>query len=114
MKKKIKGRVYDTEKAREVGKHAVSYFGDSYGYEEIMFCKNPSEFFLFARGGKDSQYPEEEIIPLSLEEARNWLERITGHDYAFSLIPDITPPEPVKAKKPAAKTPKKAPAATGK
>ncbi|HWQ89651.1 MAG TPA: hypothetical protein VN374_06720, partial [Desulfitobacteriaceae bacterium] len=68
-----------------------------------MYRKSPLEFFLFARGGQDSQYPEEQIIPLSLEDARKWLERITGYSYAYSLIPDINPSVPVKARNPASK-----------
>jgi hypothetical protein len=112
MKMKIGRKVYDTAKAEEVGKQVVSYYGDSYGFEEIMFRKSPLEFFLFARGGQDSQYREEQIVPLSLKDARDWLERITGYNYAHSLIPDVDPSVPVKAKSPASKAKKETAAKT--
>ncbi|HHX38001.1 MAG TPA: hypothetical protein GX717_08480 [Clostridiaceae bacterium] len=97
MRKKIGRKIYDTEKSKEVGKQTVSYFGDSHGFEEIMFEKAKDDYFLLVKGGPASQYPEEDIIPLSLEDAKNWLERICGHEYANEVIP--TTDETAKPKK---------------
>lgn len=109
MRSKIGRRVFDTETAQEIGKQTISYFGDSYGFEEVMYRKSEDVFFLWVNGGADSQYPEEQIIPLSLTDAKNWIERICGHDYAEQVVPPaLFEPKPAKKpveKKPAAKKP---------
>ncbi len=120
MQVKIGRKVYDTEKSKEIGKQTISYFGDSYGFEEIMFEKATDDFFLLVNGGEDSQYPEEAIIPLSVEDAKNWIERVCGHEYAEQIIPtkteektaEVKPATAKAAAKPvAAKTAAKKPAA---
>lgn len=89
MRVKIGKRIYDTSTAQEVGRQTVSFFGDPYGFEEIMFQKDGGrEYFLLARGGELSQYASEEIIPLVLSDARAWLMRITGEAHANYLIPE--------------------------
>jgi hypothetical protein len=106
MQVKIGRKIYDTEKSKEIGKQTISYFGDSYGFEEIMFEKAPGDYFLLVNGGADSQYPNEDIIPLSIEDAKNWIERICGHDYAEQIIPTAAieaAAAKAAAKKPAAK-----------
>lgn len=109
MRVKIGSKVYDTARAQEVGRQTVSFFGDPYGFEEIMFQKDGREYFLLVKGGECSQYKEEQIIPLNLQDAREWLMRITGEDHANYLIPqeDLeeapAPSKPVK--KPATKKP---------
>lgn len=109
MRVKIGNKVYDTATAQEVGRQTVSFFGDPYGFEEIMFQKDGKEYFLLAKGGELSQYTEEQIIPLVLEDARAWLTRITGEEHANFLIPAIEV-EVLEEKKPAKKAAKKAPA----
>ena len=47
MRKKIGRKIYDTEKSKEVGKQNVSYFGDSRGFEEIMFEKAKDDYFCW-------------------------------------------------------------------
>lgn len=86
MRVKIGTRIYDTAKAVEVGRQTVSFFGDPYGFEEIMFQKDGKEYFLLANGGELSQYQTEQIIPLNLVDARAWLMRITGEEHANYLI----------------------------
>lgn len=54
MKIKLGQKIYDTEKAVEVGRRTAGYFGDTSGFEEILFFKCQKVFFLFARGGGDS------------------------------------------------------------
>lgn len=104
MRSKVGRQVFDTESAKEIGKQTISYFGDSYGYEEVMYQKSRDVFFLWVNGGADSQYPEERIIPLSLTDAKNWIERICGRDYAEQVVPAALF-ESKAAKKPAVKKP---------
>lgn len=99
MRKKIGNKIYDTARAQEVGRQTVSFFGDPYGFEEIMFQKDEKEYFLLAKGGELSQYVEEQIIPLQLADAREWLMRITGEEHANYLIPETGMQEEEKAPK---------------
>ncbi len=105
MKIKLGQKIYDTEKAEEVGRRTAGYFGDTTGFEEILFLKGQKEFFLFARGGSESQYVAEQIIPMKLDEAKYWLESVAGLEYAASVLSGIAQEknsaEP--AKKPAVK-----------
>jgi len=89
MRVKLNNRIYDTATAHEVGRQTVSFFGDPYGFEEIMFEKGGKikEYFLLVNGGELSQYHEETIIPLNLADAHEWLARITGKAHADRLIP---------------------------
>ena len=54
---------------------------------------------MLVNGGELSQYPNEDIILPSVEDAKNWIERICGHEYAEQVIPT----EPAAETKPAAK-----------
>lgn len=84
MRKVIKGKLYDTDTARECGScghHAVSDFK---WYREALYQKKTGEFFLFGEGHAASPYarscsdgtrgPGEKIIPLAYEAARQWAE----------------------------------------
>lgn len=96
MRLKIGRKILDTEKAVEVGKQTVSFFGDPRGFEEIMFKQGKDTFFLLVNGGPQSQYTEERIIPLDLQDAKEWLLRITGEDHAMSLLPEVKKSKSVK------------------
>lgn len=102
MRVKIKNKVYDSEASLEVGRQAVLAFGDPYGFEEIMYRKRAGEYFLLARGGELSQYPEECIIPLDLDATREWLERVAGTGHADYILS-----EPFADEKTSKKTEKK-------
>ena len=109
MKQKVGRKTYDTEKAKEVGKQSIGYFGDSYGFEETLYRDEKKEFFLYCVGGDNSQYPEDMIVPMNEADTKEWLVRVCGADYAEQIFAE----EPKKAvakvaAKPAAK---KAPAA---
>ena len=82
MKKIIKGKLYDTDKARYMG-------GDSGGeglsyWSEELYQKRTGEFFLYGQGGAMTHYAVAtgdnnwkggaEIIPLSYDKAREWAE----------------------------------------
>lgn len=82
MKKIIRGRLYDTEKAAEIGYDSSSSIHDSSYWHETLYRKRTGEFFLYGEGGAASKYSvccgqskwtgEEKIIPLSFEEAQKW------------------------------------------
>lgn len=86
MKKIINGRVYDTEKARELGTYAnYGSWRDFSHFEETLYRKKTGEYFLFGEGGPMTRYAEAEgqngwsggkrIMPMTYDEAREWAEK---------------------------------------
>lgn len=67
-----KRRTYDTEKSTEVAKRAIGEFGDSAGYEEILYQTKQGLYFVVGLGGADSPYPSEDIKPLTKSEAADF------------------------------------------
>ena len=87
MGKRIKGRLYDTDTARVVGRWdggAVDEAG-LLVLEEALHCKTSGEYFLHGRGGEGTPYAVrrgidswevgEDVIPLTEDEAKVWAER---------------------------------------
>ena len=84
MKKIINGKRYDTETAKAVGKTSYSYPGNFEHWIEELYLKKTGEFFIHGVGGPMSKYSRsagsntitggEEIIPLTVKEAREWVE----------------------------------------
>ena len=84
MKKIIKGKVYDTTTAAEIGSWESGRPGDFNRFEETLYQKRTGEFFLHGEGGPQTKYAEsvgngdwcegEQIIPLSWDAAREWAE----------------------------------------
>ena len=96
MKKIVKRKMYDTETATCVGK---DMFGaDIYaGYWiERLYRKHNGEFFLYCEGGPKSKYGRlepgigyiegEMIIPMSVEEAKDWTEQHLDAEEYISLF----------------------------
>lgn len=95
MKKVIRGRVYDTETAIELGS---TYGGaenrsDFNYWEETLYKKRTGEYFLYCFGGALSHYGEwhgnsggsgEQIKPLSYEDAKTWAEESLDGDKYIS------------------------------
>ena len=92
MKKIINGRKYDTETAELIGYYTYSNPSDFYYVEESLYRKKTGEFFLDGEGGAASVYAEtagsneryggEKIIPLTVEEAKEWAEHhLDGDKY---------------------------------
>lgn len=91
MKKIIRGRVYDTETAIELGS---TYGGaenrsDFNYWEETLYKKRTGEYFLYCFGGALSQYGEwhgnsggsgEQIKPLAYDDAKKWAEEALDGD----------------------------------
>ena len=83
MKKIINGRKYDTETAREIASYSNELpCTDLYYFSETLYQKHTKEFFVYGHGGAASKYAEicfdgrtggETIIPLSLDEAKDWV-----------------------------------------
>lgn len=86
MRKIIKGKLYDTEKATQVGEWSRDYPRDFSYVCETLYRKRTGEYFLHGEGGPMSPYAEscgqrqwqggEAIKPLTYEAAREWAE---GH-----------------------------------
>lgn len=92
MKKVIDNRLYNTDTAEEIESYESPYFSsDFHYYEETLYRKRTGEFFLYGSGNGLSPYsksycdgwgPGEGILPLSLDEAKAWVERhMSAEDY---------------------------------
>ena len=91
MKKIINGKVYDTEKARELGSDGGNA-GTFQAWSERLYQKRTGEFFLYGEGGPATKYARsvglnewsggEKIIPLDVKAARQWVEEhLDADDY---------------------------------
>lgn len=83
MKKIIGGRRYDTATAKLVGTYETGYIGDFDWRNEKLYMKSTGEFFLAGKGGARTRWSTrtidgyasgDGILPLTLEEAREWAE----------------------------------------
>ena len=82
MTKIIGGKKYSTDTATVVGADGFGNKRNFKWWREKLYLKITGEFFLYGEGGPLSKYRHyysanewsgsEEIIPLSLEEAREW------------------------------------------
>ncbi|MHC1786147.1 MAG: hypothetical protein AB9880_03680 [Christensenellales bacterium] len=93
MKKIIEGKVYDTTTATLKAEwSSPGSWRDFSHIEESLYLKKTGEFFLHGQGGPSTRYAHqveqnswtggERLIPLSLEEAREWgEEHLDGDEY---------------------------------
>lgn len=93
MNKIIKGKRYDTETAQEIYCASSNVGrGDFSFWEETLYKKRTGEYFLYGEGGAMSKYRTvidqnnwsggEKIVPLSLDEAKEWAEKyMTADEY---------------------------------
>jgi hypothetical protein len=95
MKKVIRGRLYDTETAREVAciSGGAEYSNDFDYWEETLYQKRTGEYFIYGCGGALSKYAKhcgsnsswgERIIPLTYDEAQKWAENNLSCDHYIS------------------------------
>lgn len=85
MNKRINGKRYDTETAKELGCASWGAVRDFGHWSETLYRKNTGEFFLHGEGGPASKYAVtisqnewtggERITPLTFEEAEKWAEK---------------------------------------
>ena len=100
MRKVIKGKLYDTEKAMMVAEWSDGYPSDFRYCCEELYRKRTGEYFVHGEGGAMSKYAEscgqnqwqggEAIVPLTYDAAREWLEAHgTAEEYEAEFgIPD--------------------------
>ena len=83
MKKIINGRRYDTATAKRAGGYETGFIGDLDWRSEQLFRKSTGEFFLAGKGGARTRWASrtidgfssgDGILPLTLDEAREWAE----------------------------------------
>lgn len=81
MKKVIRGRLYDTEKAVYIGKfYDEAKPGDDLDfYIEELYKKRTGEYFLYGCGNTASG--AEKIVPMTYQQAHDWAEE--------NLSPDV-------------------------
>ena len=85
MNKRISGKRYGTETAKEVGCVSWGSASDFRHSSETLYRKSTGEFFLYGEGGPLSEYAVatgqnewaggERITPLTFEEAEKWGEK---------------------------------------
>ena len=102
MRKKIGRKIYDTDKSDYIGRNSEGLYGDPTGFEEFMYKKGLGDFFLLVSGGPESQYPTEDILPLSVEDAEEWIGRVLGAEAVAEFVTDKDR-NPAPAKKAPAK-----------
>ncbi len=91
MKKIINGKLYNTDTAKELGRDGG---GDGFrSWHEELYQKRTGEYFLYGEGGPATKYAVSvgqnswsggsQIIPLSMDAAREWAEEhLDADDYA--------------------------------
>lgn len=96
MKRIINGKRYDTDTAQFIKTYSSGLsISDFRYYDETLYLKKTGEFFLYATGNGASEYagkygdlrgPGEKIVPLTLDEARSWVEKIEDPDLYEELF----------------------------
>ena len=85
MKKVIKGKLYDTDKAKMVAAYSAQCGRSDFRYyEEELYQKRTGEYFLYGTGYAASKYRKscgqnewcagEKIMPMTYSEAKEWAE----------------------------------------
>ena len=74
MKKIICKVEYDTAASELVLKKTFGEFGCADGYEESLYKTADGKFFLYTNGGAESPYTKEDIMRISKDKAKAWLE----------------------------------------
>ena len=77
MRKIIKNKVYDTEKAKLIGSREILEPNENGYTKESMHKKHTGEFFLF----KQKEDGSGKIFPVSIDEAKDWIQKYCGNAY---------------------------------
>ena len=104
LKKIIKGKMYDTQTAKELGNWANGGNWRDFSHcEETLYQKRTGEFFLLGEGGPMTKYAVSqgcnswsggtEIIPLTWETAREWAEEHLDADEYESIFGEVSEDE---------------------
>lgn len=97
MKKIIKGKLYDTDTAKELGSWSnAGGWRDFSHMEETLYRKRTGEYFLHGEGGPMTKYAQtidqnswsggSKVMPLSAEAARKWAEEHLDADEYMALF----------------------------
>lgn len=97
MNKIINGKRYNTKTAKLIGEYANTYDYSDFNYVcEELYRKKTGEFFLYGEGGPMSSYAVysggnnwssgAKIMPLSIDEAKKWVEENLDGDVYESLF----------------------------
>ena len=99
MRKIINGKMYDTETAKEIGQASNNLSSSDFRYyEEKLFRKKTGEFFLYGHGGPLTEYRKacgdmwsggSKIIPISLDEAKIWVENNLWAELYIELFGEV-------------------------
>lgn len=82
MRRIIKGKAYDTSKARFIAEYEnMDYPSNFYYTSESLYQKKTGEYFLYCTGGQRSKYWFIQIIPLTVEETKEWVEEHANSMY---------------------------------
>ena len=91
MKKVINGKRYNSESAQRIAEHDSDFPVSDFRYwKETLYKKQTGEFFLHGEGNGLSKYAQsygdsmgqgEKLIPLTLEEAKEWAEHLEADKY---------------------------------
>lgn len=101
MKRIIKNRIYDTEKAHFVGVWSNGYLPDNFNFLcKELYRKRNGEYFLYMHGGAFTECASSygnlscsgwKIVPLNAEQARSFAFDFLAEDVAlseFEPVPD--------------------------
>jgi len=87
MKRLITNKKYDIHDATLVAEYNnASLDNDESCYEEL-YLKKSGGYFLYGRGGVESQWAEvngEGIKPLTVEEAKEWVKQHSNDQYEYA------------------------------
>ena len=100
MKKIINGKLYDTATAKAVANWWNGYSMRDFNFcEETLYKKKTGEFFLHGNGGALSPYTKscgqncwsgaEEIIPMTIDEAKEWAEEHIDADEYIEIFGEV-------------------------
>ena len=98
MQSIIDGKEYDTKTAKMVGDDYHFNICDWHHYSEELYQKANGEFFLYGEGGPLSSYAVEcknkwcsgeRITPLTIEEAKAWIEEHLSVDPYEEYIGEV-------------------------
>lgn len=85
MKKVIEGKLYNTETAEELASwHNGCSYNDFNYCREVLYRTKKGNYFIYGEGGAMSKYSRfcgnnswdggDDIVPLTIEEAKEWAE----------------------------------------
>lgn len=99
MKKIINGRKYDTSTATELASVTSNPAERFYRTDETLYRKRTGEFFLYGEGGPMTRWAEpygltgsqsgSGIVPLTVEEAREWAEHNVDADLYEEIFGEV-------------------------